>query len=65
MSTVKNQYGREIDLDAAATIMDIELTNSHDLDAADNDQEWFEIYCRVHEEKYGEEFELNKENGQW
>ena len=65
MNKVKNQYGSEIDLDAAAMIMDDELTNSPKLSDAETDQEWYEIYCQLHNEKYGEEFEPDKLNGQW
>jgi len=65
IKTVKNQHGREIDLDAASMIMDDDLMNSPKLNEADTDQEWYEIYCQLHEVKYGEEFEPDKENGQW
>lgn len=64
-SIVKNQYGAELDLTAAAMIMDTDLTNSPKLSEATTDQEWYEIYCRLHAEKFGEEFEPDKLNGQW
>lgn len=29
------------------------------------DQEFFDAYCKRHAEKFGDEFEPNKANGQW
>lgn len=61
MSKIKNQYGEEIDLEAAMMIMDVELCEEVQ---ATTDQEWWDKYCALHKAKYGE-FEPNKLNGQW
>ena len=65
MSKIKNQYGEEINLEAAAMIMDTELCEEVHAMNLGTDQEWWDEYCSRHEAKYGDEFEPNKLNGQW
>lgn len=63
MTKVKNFWDVEIDMDAAVNLMDDDLRE--DLINANNyetEQEFFEAYCEAHEAKYGDEFELAKEN---
>lgn len=63
--TVKNYWGAEFNWEAAANLMDAEICeeiyNKYDL----TEQEFFDRYCTAHEAKYGEEFELAKENPVW
>jgi len=63
MTMVKNYWGVEIDLDVAVNLMDDDLRE--DLIAHNDyetEQEFFDDYCEAHEAKYGDEFELAKEN---
>lgn len=63
MKKVINQYGTEIDYEVAVNMMDDEIREElHAKLAPCTDQEFFEAYCKAHEEKYGEEFEMNKAN---
>jgi len=64
---VKNQYGVEIDFEAAVAMMDTEIMVDMEgsiwpANQPDSDQDYFEVYCEKYMEKYGEEFEANKEN---
>ena len=61
MITVINEWGTEIDFEAAVALMDEEIVESLD-GTTESDQEYFDAYCKAHEEKYGEEFECAKEN---
>lgn len=66
MVTIKNAYGLEIDFDAAAALMDHDI--SAELGHGDgfaSEQEFFDAYCAKHLAKFGEEFEPNKENPVW
>jgi hypothetical protein len=66
MSEIKNAYGVEFDFDAAVNIMDRDICEELHLEMAPcGDQEFFDAYCKAHEEKFGEEFELAKENPVW
>ena len=63
MKTVINAYGTEVDYDAAVSLMDDELREEIAYDLAPcTDQEFFDEYVKRHAEKYGEEWELAKEN---
>ena len=64
--TVVNQYGLDVDFDQAVNLMDDELCyRIHNELNIDDAQEFFDTYCKAHLEKYGEEFELAKENPVW
>jgi hypothetical protein len=74
MREIINDHGTEIDFDAAVELMDDELRESlHNGDGdptGSNDrpgseQQFFDWYCRLHREKFGEEFEPNKANPVW
>ncbi len=65
MSKITNQYGKEINLEDAANIMDAEICEEVHAMNLDTDQEWWDEYCRRHEAKHGQEFEADKLNGQW
>ena len=61
MRIVKNEYGTEIDYEAAVMLMDDDIREKIHSDLAPcTDQEFFDAYCKAHEEKYGEDFELSK-----
>lgn len=66
-ATVKNAYGVEIDFEAAMNLADEEICDdlNRDADVCESEQSFFEAYCKAHREKYGEEFEPNKEHGEW
>lgn len=62
MKNVKNFWNVEINFESAVALMDKDLCEEID---SENEQEFFDAYCKAHEEKYGEEFELAKENPVW
>lgn len=63
---IKNEYGYEFDFDACVNLMDDEVREEVHAELAPcTDQEFFDAYCKAHEEKFGEEFELAKKNPQW
>ena len=60
---VKNNYGTEIEWNAALALMDDDLREEVSADLAPcTEQEFFEAYEKAHENKFGEEWELAKEN---
>ena len=60
---VKNNYGTEIEWNAALALMDDDLREELNADLAPcTEQEFFEAYEKAHENKFGEEWELAKEN---
>lgn len=62
---IKNEYGVEIDFDAAANLMDAEICEDVNFDLAPcTEQEFFDEYVKRHLAKYGEEFEPAKKNPQ-
>ncbi len=66
MEMVKNEYGYEFDLDAAAALMDDETRETvHGEFAPCDPQTFFDAYCKAHYEKFGEDFELAKKNPVW
>lgn len=66
MKTVKNEWGKEIDFEAAVEIMDDGIREDlSDLMAPCSNQSFFDAYCTWHRNAFGEEFEPNKKNGQW
>lgn len=63
MTKVINEYGTEINYDVAVNLMDDEIREElHSKFAPCSEQKFFEEYCKAHAEKYGEEWELAKEN---
>lgn len=61
--TVKNNYGVEIDWNTAVNLMDDDLREELSADLAPcTEQEFFEAYAKAHDNKFGEAWELAKEN---
>ena len=61
--TVKNNYGVEIDLNTALNLMDDDLREELSADLAPcTEQEFFEAYAKAHDNKFGEAWELAKDN---
>ena len=61
--TVKNSYGVEIEWNTAVNLMDDDLREELNANLAPcTEQEFFEAYEKAHENKFGEEWELAKEN---
>lgn len=61
--TVINEYGVQIDYEAAVNLMDDELREEIHMDIAPcTEQEFFDEYARRHEQKFGEPWELAKPN---
>jgi hypothetical protein len=63
--TITNAAGRNIDFDAAAVLMDKEITDQIDRIGSDGEQDFFDNYCALHLARFGEEFEPNKKNPVW
>ena len=60
---VINMNGTEINYEAAVELMDDELREELHTDLSPcTEQEFFTAYEKAHAEKYGEEWELSKEN---
>lgn len=60
---VKNFWDVKIDYDVAVQMMDDDLREEIHADLAPcTEQEFFDEYTRRHEEKFGEDWELSKEN---
>lgn len=60
---VINMNGTEINYEAAVMLMDEEIRESLSFEIAPcTEQEFFAAYENAHAEKYGEEWELSKEN---
>ena len=60
---VINMFGTKIDYEAAVMLMDDEIRESlHFKLAPCTEQEFFTAYEKAHAEKYGEQWELSKEN---
>jgi hypothetical protein len=68
MTKITNAAGREIDFEAAAALMDIDVAGSVDHGEhgdGQTEQEFFDAYCEAHRARFGEEFEPNKANPVW
>ena len=64
--TVVNKEGTEINFDAAVALMDDDIREQlHNNLAPCTEQEFFTAYEKAHAEKYGEDWELSKENPCW
>lgn len=60
---ITNSHGKEFDIEALSYLFDQEIVGEqNDLDLAETNQEWFEIYCRLHEERHGATFILDTES---
>ena len=59
---VVNKSGARIDFRAAVELMDDELREQVHLEGYDTPQEFFAAYEAAHEKKFGELWELSKEN---
>lgn len=59
---VKNSHGVSINFDVAANLMDDDIREALHAEGIDSEQSFFCAYCREHEKKFGETFELDKEN---
>lgn len=60
---VINMNGTEINYEAAVAMMDDEICESLNFELAPcTEQEFFTAYEKAHAEKYGEKWELSKEN---
>ena len=59
---ITNSHDVRIEWKAALNLMDWELLEQVE---SDTPQEVFDEYCKLHEEKFGEEFELDKLNPVW
>lgn len=63
---VKNKSGVVMDFESAVHLMDDEIREKLHFDLAPcTDQEFFTAYEKAHEEKFGAEWELSKENPVW
>lgn len=63
MSIVKNDYGVEIDYDAAVSLMDNDIRERlHRELAPCSTQSFFDAYCDEHKREFGEDFEFAKKN---
>ena len=61
--TVKNNYGVEIEWNTAVNLMDDDLREELSADLAPStEQEFFEAYAKAHENKFGDAWELAKDN---
>lgn len=61
-----NRNGYELDYDAAVNMMDDEIREELHAELAPcTEQAFFTAYEAAHEEKFGEEWELSKENPCW
>lgn len=61
---VANEVGKPIDFEAACAYMDDELREAVCDEGLDN-QGFIDRYNELHREKYGDDFEPYKRNGQW
>lgn len=63
MTNVTNFWDVEIDFDAAVALVDDDIREEIAKELAPcTEQEFFDAYCKAHEDKYGEEWELAKRN---
>lgn len=60
---VTNEWGTEFDYEVAVDFMDDELREQLHIELAPcTEQEFFNVYAKAYEEKYGEEWFLSSEN---
>jgi hypothetical protein len=56
---VTDEYGREFDLAVVLNLMDEDIREDLHMQGFETEQEFFDAYCKRHEELFGEEFEIN------
>ena len=61
---VANEVGEPIDFEAACALMDDDIREAVCDEGLDN-QSFIDRYNELHREKYGDDFEPYKRNGQW
>lgn len=59
---VTNINGVEVNFEAAVELMDEEIREQLHIEGYETEQEFFTAYEKAHAEKFGEEWELSKEN---
>jgi len=65
-TTVTNEFGKELDYEAAVTLMDDDIREELHMQLAPcTDQQFFDAYTKAYKEKFGEDWELTKVNPQW
>ena len=62
---VTNENGILIDFDAAVQMMDDDIREQLHAEGYETEQKFFTAYERAHEEKFGEPWELSKQNPTW
>lgn len=62
---VINMNGAAVDFEAAINMMDDEIREQLHAEGYETEQDFFTAYEKAHAEKYGEEWELSKENPVW
>lgn len=65
MENVKNMNGVSIDFEAAVSLMDDEIREELAREGFATEQDFFTAYEIAYEAKYGEPWELSKENPVW
>lgn len=60
MGKIKDKHGNEMDWNEAFAFMDKDLCNIISFDGSMEEQEFFNRYCDMHREKFGEDFEFKK-----
>lgn len=65
MTKVTNANGKEIDFEAALSLMDDEIREQLSAEGYETEQEFFAAYEQAHESKYGAAWELSKANPVW
>ena len=58
MKTIKDYNGNNIDFEAAVMLMDDEIREQLHGIGIEDEQEFYNVYCEKHYEKYNEEFEI-------
>lgn len=58
MSIVKDDSGKDINFQAAVQLMDDELREQAHSIVISDEQAFFDCYCSLHEEKFGEAFRV-------
>jgi hypothetical protein len=66
MTKIINAHGKEFDFDAVVNLMDdtIRETLHNNITDEITAQVFFDVYCKMHEVEFNEEFEFNKLNPQ-
>lgn len=63
MMNVINSWGTEINYELAVSMMDDDLREELHMELAPcTEQEFFTAYAKAHEERFGEEWKLDKAN---